>query len=108
MIPAYRLEYPESPHAVPQLWEYEQPYIHHLCLNARTFGREVTHRYFRNWYALARENRTIWETHYRCRPLYAAWTTWETWLKEYRQLVVEVQAIAFEHRFSARYSNGDH
>jgi hypothetical protein len=27
MLHAYRLVYPLSEHATPQLWEYEQPYI---------------------------------------------------------------------------------
>ncbi len=32
MIHAYRLGYPLSQHAPPQLWEYEQPYIDNLIL----------------------------------------------------------------------------
>jgi hypothetical protein len=41
MLHAYRLVYPLSQHAPPQLWEYEQPYIDNLLLNARTFDRWV-------------------------------------------------------------------
>jgi hypothetical protein len=41
MLHAYRLVYPISQHAPPQLWEYEQPYIANLILNARTFDRRV-------------------------------------------------------------------
>jgi len=37
MIHAYRLVYPLSEHASPQIWEFEQPYIDNLLLNARTF-----------------------------------------------------------------------
>jgi len=32
MLRAYRLVYPISQHAPPQLWEYEQPYIDNLLL----------------------------------------------------------------------------
>ena len=28
MLHAYRLVYPDSPHAPPQLWEWQQPSIH--------------------------------------------------------------------------------
>jgi hypothetical protein len=41
MIHAYRLVYPISQHAQPQLWEWEQPYISYLLLNARTFDGSV-------------------------------------------------------------------
>lgn len=95
MIPAYRLVY-DNPHALPQLWEYEQPYIQQIILNAWTFGRRVAHRYFRTWHALARENAGIWETHYRCRALYEPLDTWQAWPAEFRTLIVEVQAIAQE------------
>jgi hypothetical protein len=37
MLHAYRLVYPLSEHSPPQLWEYEQPYIDNLLLNAHTF-----------------------------------------------------------------------
>src|SRR5262249_45855798 len=52
MMHAYRLVYPLSEHAPPQLWEYEQPYIDNLLLNARTFDRFVTQWYFEDWAAL--------------------------------------------------------
>jgi len=41
MLRAYRLEHPESPHAPPRLWEWEEPYIDMLIENARVFHREV-------------------------------------------------------------------
>ena len=97
MLRAYRLLYPDSPHAPPQLWEYEQPYIHYLLVNARTFRRSVEQRYFQSWDVLARENAHIWNTDYRPCLLYEPFATWEVWLPEYRELVIEVQAIADAH-----------
>ena len=41
MLRAYRLVYDFSNFGPPQLWEWEQPYIDHLILNARTFGRRL-------------------------------------------------------------------
>ena len=32
MLHAYRLVYPFSQHGSPQLWEYEQPFIHNIPL----------------------------------------------------------------------------
>ena len=52
---AYRLVYPLSQHAPPQLWEYEQPYIDNLLLNARTFARFVVQWYFEDWAAIPGE-----------------------------------------------------
>jgi hypothetical protein len=50
MIHAYRLIYFKSPHAPPTLWEWEQPYIHNLIVNARSFNTtRVEQRYFRDW-----------------------------------------------------------
>ena len=97
MLRAYRLFYPESLHAPPELWEWEQPYIGNLILNARTFKKQVVHRYFRNADALVRENARIWNRDYRPYPLYASLGTWEVWLKEYREIIQEVQAIADAH-----------
>lgn len=97
MLRAYRLVYPDSPHAPPQLWESAQPYIHHLIVNARTFNRCVVQRCFRDWDACACENATIWERHYRPRPLYQPWGTWDAWLEEYRSLVMDMQNIYEEH-----------
>jgi hypothetical protein len=88
MLHAYRLVYPCSPHAPPQLWEYEQPYIHNLILNARTFDRRVVQWYFKDWEALARDNTRIWETYYRPYPLYDHLADWEVQLVEYRASVV--------------------
>jgi hypothetical protein len=70
MLRAYRLIYLHSPSASPTLWEWEQPWIHHLIVNARSFGTtRVEQRYFQDREDLARENTRIWEAHYRCRPL---------------------------------------
>jgi hypothetical protein len=59
MLHAYRLVYPISQHAPPQLWEYEQPYINNLILNARTFNRFVAQWYFKSWEALDLTFRTL-------------------------------------------------
>jgi hypothetical protein len=67
MIHAYRLVYPISEHAPPQLWEWEQPFIDHLIRNARTFNRLVAQWYFKDW------------------------------LPEFRQLIIEVQDMVEEH-----------
>jgi hypothetical protein len=94
MIHAYRLIYLKSPHAPPTLWEWEQPYIHNLIVNARSFNTtRVKQRYFRDWNALACENARIWEEHYRSRPLYDPIETWQEWLAEHRQVIIDVQDI---------------
>jgi hypothetical protein len=90
MLHAYRLVYPENPHALPYLWEFEQPYIDRLIRNAQTFNRRVVQRYFRSWAALARENARLWQRYYLPSPLYQPYETWERWLPEYRTLIVEV------------------
>jgi hypothetical protein len=61
MIHAYRLVYSISDHAPPQLWEFEQPYIDNLLLNARTFDRWVVQWHFENWAALDLDNTRIWD-----------------------------------------------
>src|SRR5262249_16616208 len=80
MIRAYRLVYPISEHAPPQLWEYEQPFIDHLLRNARTFDRFVAQWYFDDWAALDRDNTRIWNTYYRPKPLFDHLPTWQDWL----------------------------
>ncbi len=70
MIHAYRLVYPISQHAPPQLWEFEQPYIENLLLNARTFDRFVVQWYFEDWAAFDHDNTRIWNTYYRTKPLF--------------------------------------
>ena len=40
-IHAYRLEYPDSPHAPEKLWEWEKEHVARLLWNATTFGREL-------------------------------------------------------------------
>ena len=96
-IHAYRLVYPESPHAPEMLWEWEEPYIQMLIDNARTFHREVVQRYFSAWEDLAKENQRIWETYYLPRPLYQLSETWRAWLDEYRDIVRDVQDMIEEH-----------
>ena len=79
-------------------WEYEQPYVDHLLLNAQTFDRCIAQGDFEDWEALDRDNTRIWETYYRPKPLYDLWDTWQDWLPEYRQLIMEVQDIYEEHK----------
>ena len=55
MLRTYRLVYDFSNLGPPQLWEWEQPYIDHLVLNARTFGRRVVSWWFEDWDALDRD-----------------------------------------------------
>src|SRR5712691_1389602 len=52
MIHAYRLVYPFNQPAPPPLWEFEEPYIHHLMLNAPDFSVVL----FRPDFMLASEN----------------------------------------------------
>jgi hypothetical protein len=98
MIHAYRLVYPFSQHAQPQLWEFEQPYIDNLLWNARTFDRFVAQYYFKDWETLDRDNRRIWEAYYRIKPLFDHLPTWQAWLPEYRQLISEAQDMVEEHK----------
>jgi hypothetical protein len=94
MIHAYRLIYLKSPHAPPPLWEWEQPWIHNLIVNARSFNTtRVEQRYFRDWDALALENIHIWEEHYRSRPLYDHIETWEKWLNALQLLLALSQHL---------------
>jgi hypothetical protein len=51
MLHAYRLLYCDHLEAPDSLWEWHQPWIDHLLWHARTFGREVVHRYFATWHA---------------------------------------------------------
>jgi len=89
--------YPISEHAPPQLWEYEQPFIHNLILNARTFDRFVAQWNFKCWEELDQDNPRIWNTYYRPKPLFDHLPTWQEWLPEYRQLIIEVQDMVEEH-----------
>src|SRR5712691_4991813 len=79
MLHAYRLVYPISQHAPPQLWEYEQPYIDNLLSNARTFARWVVQWYVADWGALDCDNTRIWNTSYRPKPLFDHLPTWQDW-----------------------------
>ena len=97
MLHAYRLLYPDSPHTPEMLWEWERPHIALLLWNATVFGRELMHRHFLTWEALAQENQRIWETSYLPRPLFETWATWHAWLDEYRELVRDVQEMYEEH-----------
>jgi len=96
-IHAYRLEYPDSPHAPERLWEWEKPHRARLLWNLATFQCELAHRYFPTWNALAAVNQRIWEIHYQPRPLSEPWKTWRAWLEEYRELVRDVQDMYEEH-----------
>ena len=60
MLHAYRLVYAESPKTPERLWEWEKVHVGRLLWNATAFGRELTHRYFLTWEALAQENQRIW------------------------------------------------
>jgi hypothetical protein len=53
--------------------------------------------YFDDWAALDRDNTRIWNTYYRPKPLDDSWETWQEWLPEYRQLIMDVQEIYEEH-----------
>ena len=97
MLRAYRLVYPASPHATPQLWEWQHPSIDHVLWNASMFGHRVDQRSFRTWDALACENTRLWETAYRPRAAYAPWPTWLAWLEEYRVLLVTTQEVYEAH-----------
>jgi hypothetical protein len=98
MLRAYRLIYLKSPHAPHTLWEWQQPWIHHLTVNARSFKTtRVEQRYFQDADDLARENTRIWDEHYRSRPLYDHIETWQRWLGEYRRVIMEVQEIHGPH-----------
>ena len=79
------------------LWEWEEPSIHLLIQNARTFRREVVQCSCAKWEELAQENQRIWDMHYLPRPLYEPWETWRAWLAEYREIVRDVQDIYKEH-----------
>jgi len=95
MIHASRLLYLHSPHAPPTLWEWEQPWIHHLMMNADSFHTAVVEqRYFRDLEALHSEKARMWDVHSRSRPLYDHRETWEMWLAEYRQIILDVQEMA--------------
>jgi hypothetical protein len=98
MLRAYRLVYLASPQAPPKLWEWQQPCIHDLIVNARSFHTaRVEQRYFPDWQALAGENARLWEAHYRSYPLYNHLEGWEACLTAYRELIRDVQAIHETH-----------
>ena len=97
MLHAYRLVYPGSPHAPEMLWEWDKAHLAHLLWNATTFARELAHRYFPTWDALAEENQRLWEIDYLPRPAYQPWDTWQAWLDAYRDLVHDVQDIYEKH-----------
>ena len=92
-IHAYRLVYPDSPHAPDMLWEWDKPHIGRLLWNAMTFGRTVVQCSFVDWDACTQANQRIWEAYYLLRPLYEPWGTWRAWVTEYRTLVATVQEV---------------
>jgi hypothetical protein len=101
---AYRLLYPDNPHAPEMLWEWEEPYIHCLLWNAKTFGRTVVQCLFVHWNALAAANQRIWETSYVPRALYAPWESWQAWMAEYRTLVATVQEV-YEAQYGQKHDD---
>ena len=52
-IHAYRLVFSDSPPAPEVLWEWDDPSMHRLLWNAKTFGRTVEQCTFLHWNALA-------------------------------------------------------
>jgi hypothetical protein len=95
MLHAYRLLSLPSPHAPPTLWEWAQPWMHHLMMNAGSFHTAmVEQRYFQDWEALHSENARRWDVHSRSRPLYDHLETWDRGLAEYRQLILDLQEMA--------------
>ena len=95
MIHAYRLLSFHSPHAPPTLWDWEQPWMHHLMMNANSFHTAaVEQQYFRDWEAFHREHVRMWDVHYRSRPLYDHRETWDMWLAQYRQISLDMQEMA--------------
>ena len=101
MIHAYRLRYQDSPHTPEMLWEWEEPYIHHLFWHAKTFGRTVVQGSFLHWNALAAANQRIWESAYLPRALFEPWEGWQAWIAEYRTLVVTAQEV-YEMQYGRR------
>jgi hypothetical protein len=63
MLRASRLVSPDHPQALPQLWDWQQPSLHNILLNAQTLGRRGAPRYFRDWSARSRANAGMYETH---------------------------------------------
>ncbi len=96
MLQAYRLVYDFSNFGPPQLWEWQQPYIDHLVLNARTFNRRVVGWYFEDWNTLDQDNTRIWQTYYEPRALSELYSGWQKMLAKHRQIIVQVQDIAEE------------
>jgi hypothetical protein len=96
MLRAYRLVYEFSSFGPPQLWEWQQRYINHLVLNARTFNRRVVGWWFDNWDALDEDNTRLWLTYYEPKALSELYTGWQEMLAEHRQVVAEVLEIAEE------------
>jgi hypothetical protein len=82
MIHAYRLRYPDNPHAHEMLWEWERPSVDRLLWNAKTFGREVVQRYCADQDTLAEENQRIWHVYALPRPACEPWDTWQAWMTE--------------------------
>jgi hypothetical protein len=88
----------ESLDAPDSLWEWHQPWIDHLLWHARTFGRQVVHRYFATWQALDCANTQLWATTYAPATRYALWPTWHVWLVDYRELLVITREVYEGHQ----------
>jgi hypothetical protein len=92
-VPAFRFVYRDSPQTPEMFWEWEEPYMHHVFWNAKTFGRTVVHCFFLHWHALAAANQRIWETAYLPRSLFEPWESWQAWIAESRTLVATAQEV---------------
>lgn len=92
-VRGYRLVILNGLQTQPKLWEWEQPYIGTLIDNARRFDHQVNQRFFTDHEDLVVENSRIWEAHYRPVPLFDHTQTWQEWLAEYRELMVEILEI---------------
>jgi hypothetical protein len=69
--------------------------MHHLMMNAGSFHTAAVEQwYFQDWEALHSENSRIWDVHSRARPLYDHLDTWDMWLAQYRQIILDVQERA--------------
>ena len=90
---AYRFVYRDSPHTPEMLWEWEKEHRARLLWNASTCGRELVHRSFPTWHALAAANQRIWARDYLPRQAYQLWETWQGWMDAYREIVRDMQDI---------------
>jgi len=69
---------------------------------------KVVHWYFEDWTALDRDNTHIWDTYYRPKPLFDHLPTWQAWLPEDRQLLIEGQEMVEEHTAQETWKRPGH